>query len=267
MPHWFNNGTIQVFRELPPDDTFIPGMLQSSKEKMSRPFSEEHKQKLSIAAKNRSEEAQQRINLSLKGRSAWNKGGTSWCKGLTNLTDSRVATRSQKISQSLIGRVGTNLGKHFTDEHKKNISNALKGQKRGKLSAERHKTFVQKCDSTRRRNHTFNTSKAESQMCEALKIQYSGCTVLTQYKDTRYPFNCDFYVVEKDLFIELNAHWTRGGQPYDPDNPECQKQLLEWQEKAKTSKYYQNAIYVWTDLDVRKRKIAEENKLNYQVLY
>lgn len=186
---------------------------------------------------------------------------------MTNLTDSRVATRSQKISQSLIGRVGTNLGKHFTDEHKKNISNALKGQKRGKLSAERHKTFVQKCDSTRRRNHTFNTSKAESQMCEALKIQYSGCTVLTQYKDTRYPFNCDFYVVEKDLFIELNAHWTRGGQPYDPDNPECQKQLLEWQEKAKTSKYYQNAIYVWTDLDVRKRKIAEENKLNYQVLY
>lgn len=31
--------------------------------------------------------------------------------------------------------------------------------------------------------------------------------------------------------------------------------------------YYANAIYVWTDLDVRKHKIAKENNLNIEFLY
>ena len=41
----------------------------------------------------------------------------------------------------------------------------------------------------------------------------------------------------------------------------------QWQEKAETSAYYKNAIYTWTDLDVRKQKCAKENNLNYKVIY
>lgn len=36
---------------------------------------------------------------------------------------------------------------------------------------------------------------------------------------------------------------------------------------AKTSNYYKNAIYTWTDLDVRKVKIAKENNLNFVAIY
>lgn len=34
-------------------------------------------------------------------------------------------------------------------------------------------------------------------------------------------------------------------------------------EKAKKSKFYENAINVWTQRDVRKRNVAKENNLNW----
>ena len=128
--------------------------------------------------------------------------------------------------------------------------------------------IMDKINDTKKMNGTFNSSKPENQYYQYLKEQYGERNVFRHFKDKeRYPFYCDFYIKSIDTFIELNLHWTHGNAPYDINNYLHQSKLLEWQEKAKTSKYYQNAIYVWTDLDVRKRKIAEENKLNYQVLY
>ena len=43
--------------------------------------------------------------------------------------------------------------------------------------------------------------------------------------------------------------------------------LKIWQEKAKQSKFYENAIKTWTERDVKKQKIAKENHLNYKVIY
>lgn len=101
-----------------------------------------------------------------------------------------------------------------------------------------------------------------------LIIKYGKDNVLYQYKDKeRYPFYCDFYIKSEDLFIELNAHWTHGGKPYNPDDKECQEQLQTWQEKAKTSQFYANAITTWTIRDVNKLKCAKDNKLNYKVIY
>ena len=39
--------------------------------------------------------------------------------------------------------------------------------------------------------------------------------------------------------------------------------MLNWQEKSKNSKYYQNAIENWTIRDVEKRDIAKKNNLNW----
>ena len=97
--------------------------------------------------------------------------------------------------------------------------------------------------------------------------QFNEKTILRRYKEERYPFYCDFYIVEDDLFIELNAHWTHGGKPFDPDDIQCQEKLKIWQEKAKQSKFYENAIKTWTERDVKKQKIAKENHLNYKVIY
>lgn len=92
-------------------------------------------------------------------------------------------------------------------------------------------------------------------------------TIYRQYKCDRYPFYCDFYIVEDDLFIELNAHWSHGGKPFDANDPECIDKLELWKEKAKTSKFYEVAIETWTIRDVQKQMIAKQNNLNYKVIY
>lgn len=264
--HWYNNGIIQVFKEEKPDETFIPGMLQNSKDKMkNRVFTENHKAKLSQAKKGKplSEGTRQK----LKGREAWNKGKSSWCKGLTAETDSRIAERNKKISTSSKGKPGTNTGKHFTEDHKHKIGDANRG-KSNKLSPEKTAIKPTKQYLTRKKNNTFNTSNSEERLYEHLLNEYNHKTILKQYKDSkRYPFYCDFYIKEDDLFIELNVHWTHGGRPYDPNDSECQRQLLEWQEKAKTSQFYKNAIETWTIRDVKKAQTAKENNLNYLVIY
>ena len=113
---------------------------------------------------------------------------------------------------------------------------------------------------THRKNGTFNTSKPEQQTYELLKTKFKD--VEYQYKDKdRYPFICDFYIPSLDLFIECQYSWTHGGKPY---NEITDKEKLElWKEKAKTSKYYQNAINTWTIRDVNKRETANKNNLNY----
>lgn len=120
---------------------------------------------------------------------------------------------------------------------------------------------------TLRDNGTFNTSSPEEKMYEELCLKYGNDDVVRQHKDDRYGFACDFYIRSEDLFIELNKSWTHGGRPFDPNDKECIKQLEMWKEKAKTSDYYKNAIYTWTDLDIRKQNKAKENNLNYLCIY
>lgn len=116
---------------------------------------------------------------------------------------------------------------------------------------------------TKKQNHTFNTSKPEENYYEYLKTIYDEADIIRQYKDKRYPFCCDFYIKSKDLFIELNLHWTHGYHPFDKSNPEDLEKLAVWQEKAKTSKFYENAIITWTNRDIKKRNFAYNNGLNY----
>ena len=121
---------------------------------------------------------------------------------------------------------------------------------------------------TKRKNNSFNTSKPELEMLEQLKQENPGKTIIHPYKDKkRYPFYCDFYIVEDDLFIELHKHWTHGGRPYNPDDDWCKKQLADWTKKAEQSEYYKVAIVTWTDRDVRKLQCAKKNNLNYKVIY
>ena len=88
-----------------------------------------------------------------------------------------------------------------------------------------------------------------------------------QYKSKEYPYSCDFYIKSLDLFIELNLHWTHGDHPYNESDSRDVELKESLAEKAKTSEYYRNALYVWTDLDVRKQRIAKENNLNYKAVY
>ena len=233
------------------------------------------------------------------------KGNIPWNKGLTKDTDERVCNYTQKGCETrkcLYGSAFPN--NNMSDEHRSKISTALMCNTNAKgivftperklkisqsklghevsletrekisqsktgvtLSPEALKIKVTKQYLTRKLHNTFNTSNAEEALYKELLLENSNKTIYRQYKDDRYPFYCDFYIVEDDLFIELNTHWTHGGMPYDPDNPLCQEQLRVWKEKAQTSKFYAQAIKTWTERDVQKLNCAINNKLNYKVIY
>lgn len=65
----------------------------------------------------------------------------------------------------------------------------------------------------------------------------------------------------------VNYKITYGNKPYNKEDFDCEQQLLTWKEKAKTSQYYVNAINTWTVRDVTKLHTAQENNLNYIVIY
>ena len=112
---------------------------------------------------------------------------------------------------------------------------------------------------TKLKNGTLNTSKIEDKIKEYLinnNIEFKQ-----QYKSEVYPYNCDFYFPSKDLYIEIQAHWTHGGHPYNENDAEDINIVEKW--KNRNTKYFNNAIQTWTIRDVKKRKIATENNLNY----
>lgn len=117
---------------------------------------------------------------------------------------------------------------------------------------------------THKRNHTFNSSKIEQQFKEYLEQNYPN-DFEYQYRSELYPFNCDFYIKSLNLYIEINGSWTHGGHPFNENNQDDINRLNDM--KSKNTKYYQNAIYVWTNLDIKKRNTAKENNLNYLEIF
>lgn len=179
-----------------------------------------------------------------------------WNKGLTKNTNSSVA----KISQSNKGKVPWNKGKHIkgtphSEETKKRLSEIHSSPE---MKSRKAKAIV--------KNGTNHSSKLEKLLLELLINKFGENDVLSPYFDVeRYPFNCDFYIKSKDLFIELNGFFTHQDEPYDENNSKHQK-LVE-QLKSDDSKWAKSILYTWTILDVKKRTIAKENNLNFLEIY
>lgn len=129
------------------------------------------------------------------------------------------------------------------------------------------KEFVNKCQQksyeTKKRNKTLNVSKPENDLYIKLLTKFPN--VIHHYKDERYPFVCDFYIPSKDLFIELNFHWTHGREHFDKNNKDHINILEKW--KSKNTKFYKIAEEVWTKRDPLKLETFKKNNLNYKIFY
>ena len=120
---------------------------------------------------------------------------------------------------------------------------------------------VNKINDTKKKNHTFGTSKPEKELEVELRKIFPD--LKTQYKSEVYPFACDYYIPSLDLYIEYNGIWTHGGCFYDENNEENRNTLEKWERLSEHSKFYETAIYVWTQRDILKLNTALENNLNY----
>ena len=115
--------------------------------------------------------------------------------------------------------------------------------------------WVPKMFATKKSKGNLNTSVVENYIANELQ------GFEREYVSERYPYHADFYDSDRNLFIEVNAHWTHGGHWYDTFSAFDAQKLGSWQ--AKSSSYIDKAIKTWTVSDVAKRQCARDNKLNY----
>ena len=100
---------------------------------------------------------------------------------------------------------------------------------------------------------------------------YDEDDIIYKYRDIRYSvnnyqFECDFYIKSEDKFIELNIFPTHYIEPFNENNVEHLKLLLQcsicpnnWMDSQ--------LIVVWAGTDVIKRQVAIKNNLIYEVVY
>ena len=248
MRKWYNDGVTEklVAEDEHPGDGFVIGRLHVDSEETRRKKSEhcwtrtatkeqleKRNKAISATKQNKTKEEKEEYSRNIsKARKGKGIGGTPWNKG--------------KVGVQVAWNKGKSTGSNWKEDS------------------------ARKSFETKLRNGTFKKvdTEAEIELYNVLIKLFGEDDIIHPYRDNnRYPFNCDFYIKSVDLFIELNRYWTHGGRPFDPNDELCQNQLERWKEKAKTSKFYKNAIDTWTVRDVHKMSVARENNLNYIYLY
>lgn len=158
----------------------------------------------------------------------------------------------EKIRNTCISRYGVDcIAK--SNEWKKNMSKIMQS-----------KEMKERIYNTKKRNHTFNSSKAEDNLYIDLCNLYGKDNIKRNYTNDLYPWNCDFYVVSLDLYIELQGYYTHGQHPYNEYNIEDRNR-----KEYLVNTYGENngQVRVWTVTDVSKRNKAKENSLKYLEIY
>lgn len=180
----------------------------------------------------------------------------------------------EKIKQTNIKRYGCSCPLWNEEIHKKVINTCLEryGDEmpiktkiiQEKLSNSLKDSKVQeKIINTKKKNKTIGNIISKNEMFLANKLKEIFPNLIQQYFCTRYPFACDIYIPEIDVFIEYNEYWTHGKHPFNKNNIEDIDKLNYWKSNEDKHPQYKSAIHTWTEMDVKKRNIAKENKLNY----
>ena len=116
---------------------------------------------------------------------------------------------------------------------------------------------------TKRKRKTFVLSSIELQFKNWLdehKIKY-----IYQYKNEEYPFVCDFYFPNINLYLEIQGNWVHGKHPYNEHNIDDYRLLQKWINK--NTPYYIQAIQTWTIRDPQKRQWAKDHNLNWKEVF
>lgn len=123
-----------------------------------------------------------------------------------------------------------------------------------------------------KQNATFQKSKKEDEVYDY--IISLGYKAERHYKTKEFPFTCDIYLPEYDLYIEYQGSHFHNTYSFTGcrEDFEVLKEYAAKSEELKKEKQielsqYDNMIYVWSDLDVRKRVFAQEHNVRYLEIY
>lgn len=133
------------------------------------------------------------------------------------------------------------------------------------FGSEKHLAMLDNIQKKRRltmhKNCTLNTSHDfEDLLIQYLKDTYPQYTILTQYDtDSRYPYMCDCYIKELDLFIEFQGSYYHNWRPFNYSS----EHIKEYDEMIAKGGQKENIANVWRYKDTEKRECAKQNNLNY----
>jgi len=126
---------------------------------------------------------------------------------------------------------------------------------------------------TAKKNSTLQKSKEEDEVYCIIQSVYTD--VIHHYRSSDFPFSVDFYIPSLEIYIEYQGSQFHNNRAY-LNKPEDIEEAKELQKKSdqkriesntdKTNQY-DGILYTWADLDVRKRNMAQEKKLNYLEIY
>lgn len=167
----------------------------------------------------------------------------------------------EKIKQTCLERYGVTSYTKTTEYWKKHNKTCL--ERYGTENPLSLNEVKNKVLSSKLKNKTFNTSNIEEKFANYLTT--NNIHFKRQYKSSVYPFNCDFYFPDYDLYLEIQGSWVHGGHPFDSNNVDDISVLEYW--KNKKTAFYNTAINTWTVRDVLKREIAKNNNLNYLEMF
>ena len=168
----------------------------------------------------------------------------------------------EKIRDSVLEKYGVD---HISKSEK--VQNKRKKTNLEKYGVEyigANPKIIDKIRDSKIKNNTMGYSKSEDKMYDFLCEIFGKDDVIRQYISKDYPYSCDFYIISRDLYIELNALWVHGDHWFNNDKND-REIISDWKDVG--SDYYLNAIDVWTKRDVDKRLCAKKNNLNYLVFW
>ena len=127
--------------------------------------------------------------------------------------------------------------------------------------------FRRRAMDTKRVLGTFSSSSGENLLYDKLVGFFGKDDVIRQYHSDLYPYDCDFYIKSRDMYIELNAFKGHGRHWFGSCESDNQV-AVDWKNSSKRpGDFYDVTLDVWTRCDVDKRDIARKNNLNYVVFW
>ena len=186
----------------------------------------------------------------------------------STLQNAQIISRRKESREKAVNTIKKkHNGNFWSDEQLKRIQENI--VKNRKIINEKNKAKIKECieefKSLSGKGISGCSSKVEIDFYKYLINTFGFENVDPQHYDNQYPYSCDFFIPGLNLYIEIQGSWTHGKHPFNPDDKKDNEKLNYW--KSKDSEYYNNAIYTWTDLDVRKRACARDNHLNYLEIF
>lgn len=145
-----------------------------------------------------------------------------------------------------------------------NISKSIEISKRKSIKMSSLES-QEKHNNSMKLHNSYGKSKEEDKCYELLIIKFNN--VKRQYREKRYPFNCDFYIPSLDLFIEYNGSHFHHYHVFNENNQDDINELNRLKQLDNGHNQYSRIIKTWTITDPLKLKTAKNNKLNYLCFY